>query len=440
MLIYVIPLVILIIVLLVFKKRQDAQAVDQAKTKTVKAKKPATASKVTPQKTKVVEPVTAKKTVTPLSDDTRKKIETLIQERNFFSAEANINQALNRDNSQHELYLLLLDIHILQKDEFAISQLINHIRSLELDDILTQAEAKQSEYAKAANAVQETIDFQSVQPQTVTAQDNAAAQSAFDSLVAPTPSNEQAFEQLQQELQPGKPAVAPEPVPDIQPLEFNFEPAIAAAKTLPVEDTSAPAANSLDFNFQDAAPVEDIKSTPEAASEPAPGLDFKLELEPAANVEPTVVTPSNEEIQPLDFSFSLDTPATEAEKTTEPQVEFDLSNLTTPVASEVPAETSGLDFKFDNPEPEKPVPAATVVNFEIPAPPAPVATDQGDPLVQSFPELSEVNEAELNLELAEQYIQLGAYAAAREVIAESENEYSPEQQQQAEQLLNRIAS
>ena len=437
MLIYVIPLVILIIVLLVFKKRQDAQAADQAKTKTVKAKKPATASKVTPQKTKVVEPATAKKTVTPLSDDTRKKIETLIQERNFFSAEANINQALNRDNSQHELYLLLLDIHILQKDEFAISQLINHIRSLELDDILTQAEAKQSEYAKAANAVQETIDFQSVQPQTVTAQDNAAAQSAFDSLVAPTPSNEQAFDQLQQELQPGTPAVAPKPVPDIQPLEFNFEPAIAAAKTLPVEDTPAPAANSLDFNFQDAAPVEDIKSTPEAASEPAPGLDFKLELEPAANVEPTVVTPSNEEIQPLDFSFSLDTPATEAEKTTEAQVEFDLSNLTTPVASEVPAETSGLDFKFDNPESEKPVPAATVINFETPAP---AVTDQGDPLVQSFPELSEVNEAELNLELAEQYIQLGAYAAAREVIAESENEYSPEQQQQAEQLLNRIAS
>ena len=150
-----------------------------------------------------------------------------------------------------------------------------------------------------------------------------------------------------------------------------------------------------------------------------------------------MVTPSNEEIQPLDFSFSLDTPATEAEKTTEAQVEFDLSNLTTPVASEVPAETSGLDFKFDNPESEKPVPAATVINFETPAP---AVTDQGDPLVQSFPELSEVNEAELNLELAEQYIQLGAYAAAREVIAESENEYSPEQQQQAEQLLNRIAS
>ena len=67
-----------------------------------------------------MEPVgVTKKSATPLSAETRKKIEGLIQERNFFAAEAQINQALNRDNSQHELYLLLLDIHILQKDDFA---------------------------------------------------------------------------------------------------------------------------------------------------------------------------------------------------------------------------------------------------------------------------------------------------------------------------------
>ncbi|WES02046.1 hypothetical protein PX690_21505 [Bacillus velezensis] len=57
MLIYVIPLVILIIVLNVFKKRQDAQESDKAKTKTVTAKKPGSASKAAPQRTKVVEPV-----------------------------------------------------------------------------------------------------------------------------------------------------------------------------------------------------------------------------------------------------------------------------------------------------------------------------------------------------------------------------------------------
>src|SRR5690554_5386012 len=173
MLIYVIPLVILIIVLIVVKKRQDAQESDKAKTKTVKAKKPGAASKSTSQRTKVVEPAgVVKKSATPLSAETRKKIEGLIQERNFFAAEAQINQALNRDNSQHELYLLLLDIHILQKDEFAISQLINHVRSLELEDILAQAEVKKREFENSSVAVQDTIDFPSAQPQTPPVQES----------------------------------------------------------------------------------------------------------------------------------------------------------------------------------------------------------------------------------------------------------------------------
>jgi FimV-like protein len=66
--------------------------------------------------------------------------------------------------------------------------------------------------------------------------------------------------------------------------------------------------------------------------------------------------------------------------------------------------------------------------------------DQSDPLVQSFPQLSEVNEIHLNLELAEQYIQLGAFEAAREILVEQETNYNSEQRQQAEQLLSRIAS
>lgn len=66
--------------------------------------------------------------------------------------------------------------------------------------------------------------------------------------------------------------------------------------------------------------------------------------------------------------------------------------------------------------------------------------DQSDPLVQSFPQLSEVNEIQLNLELAEQYIQLGAFEAARKILVEQEPNYSTEQRQQVEQLLSRIAS
>lgn len=438
MLIYVIPLVILIIVLIVFKKRQDAQESDKAKTKTVKAKKPGSASKAAPQRTKVVEPVgVTKKSATPLSAETRKKIEGLIQERNFFAAEAQINQALNRDNSQHELYLLLLDIHILQKDEFAISQLLNHIRSLHLDEILAQAEAKQREFEKSSSAAQDTIDFPSAQLKTSSAQEAASTSDAFADLVAPAPSNELAFEQLQQDFQSSKPAPIAEPVADIQPLEFNFEPKTTSVVTPKAEEAPVPAAPSIDFEFQSTS--TDIQTT--AVTETAPVLDFKLDLEQPAPVEtaPTV----SEEIKPLDFSFSLDTPVPAAEKTAVPATEFDLSSLTAaaPVTEPTPqTNLSSIDFKLDHLETTPEAPAATAMNFDLPATPAHTVIDQHDPLVQSFPELLDVNEAGLNLDLAQQYIQLGAYAAAREIIAEREAKYTPEQQQRAEQLLNQIAS
>ena len=247
MLIYVIPLVILIIVLIVFKKRQDAQESDKAKTKTVKAKKPGSASKAAPQRTKVVEPVgVTKKSATPLSAETRKKIEGLIQERNFFAAEAQINQALNRDNSQHEFYLLLLDIHILQQDDFAITQLINHIRVLKIDEILSQAEEKRSAYERE----------KSVKPDPVSKSVAFASNTSdFDELsLTSLPVDKKAglaFEQLQQESAP----VKEEPAP----LEFNFKPSAApastsATKTEPEQD------NSFDFNpkssFTQSVPTE----------------------------------------------------------------------------------------------------------------------------------------------------------------------------------------
>jgi len=172
-----------------------------------------------------------------------------------------------------------------------------------------------------------------------------------------------------------------------------------------------------------------------------PDLDLDLDLNLSTNNEQ--LPASNEEIKPLDFSFSLDTPVPAAEKTAVPATEFDLSSLTAAAPVAEPASQtnlSGMDFKLDHLETTPEAPAATAMNFDLPATPAQATIDQHDPLVQSFPELLDVNEASLNLDLAQQYIQLGAYTAAREVIAEREAEYTPEQQQRAEQLLNQIAS
>ena len=73
--------------------------------------------------------------------------------------------------------------------------------------------------------------------------------------------------------------------------------------------------------------------------------------------------------------------------------------------------------------------------------PAPQAPKTGnDPLAQSFPDLQQLDEAQLNLELAEQYIELGAYESARELLKNSQTLLNAEQQQHSEKLLNKIAS
>lgn len=436
MLLYVIPFILLLVIAFVLKKRDsNKQAEEASKAKTKKV----TSTKKSPQKTQIVEnSVVTKKKTTPLAADVRNKIEGLIRESNFFSAEAQINQALNKDNSQHELYLLLLDIHILQKDEFAISQLINHLRSLELDDFLEQALAKKAAHEKESASSRDTIDFRPESTVATTPNNEVATPkntADFDALmndaVAPAATaTDLSFDQLPQD----KLSPQAETVEEITPLDFS---------TL-----------SLDSTAEAATP---------AAEEVKP-LDFgHLNFNTTTTEETKVETAPVQDIQPLDFSFSLDTAATEQpaiEKTPhiEPVLEeksefnFDFSQTEAVVAPEAKIaqeETKpGLDLDFNlEPATTTETPAVEVapakaagVSFDISNVSAAAKADKNDPLVQSFPELVEVDEISLNLELAQQYIQLGAFESARELLAEQEAGYTTEQRQQADHLRNQIAS
>ena len=440
MLIYVIPFILLLVIAVVLKKRETGKQAEQ--TSTAKAKK-VSATKKTPQKTQIVsDPVVEKKKTTALADDVRNKIGTLISAHNFFAAEAQINQALNKDNSQHELYLLLLDIHILQKDEFAINQLINHLRSLELDDFLEQALAKKAAHDHKVASSRDTIDFKmesSAQP--AVEQKNTADFDALMSNNSAAPSvtaNAASFDQLHQETRPAQ----TDHVEEIKPLDFNT------------------------FSL-DQAPIETAKTeAPISTVEEIKPLDFSsLSLDPTPTItakpEPTPVV---EEIQPLDFSFSLDTPvaeqsaqpaeltiAIEAVVEEKPEFDFDFSHTETVAAVEaktVAEETKpSLDFNLEPVTPNEPLSVETApvkasgVSFDISNISSSASqADQNDPLVLSFPELIDVNEISLNLELAAQYIQLGAFESAHQLLIEHEAEYTTEQRQQADQLRNQIAS
>ena len=407
--IIIVLLVVVLVVAVVLKKRGDNQSNTASKKGASKTAKTAATKKVSRTTLAREEQKAAPQSTNPIPDRLRQKLEQQIQSGNYQTAEAQINQALKQDNTQHELYLFLLDLHLAQKDDFAADQLIKHVHGLKLEDIAKAAEAKHREYER--NRQPDSIEFSPSnfqQPHTPAAppvQNNTAD---FDALVQTAAT--QSFDDLQSEY-----STPAEQVPEVQPLDFNFS------------------------------------------------FEQKESAEPSPVAEPVE---TKEQQQPLEFSFNLEpsttSPAVEETKTIEskPELNFDLSilevgsNQTETKSEDIPA--PGLDFNFEPSENKLETPPAaekieftfdvteTVTQIEPktafiePAPQAPATGN--DPLAQSFPDLQQLDEAQLNLELAEQYIELGVYESARELLKNSQALLNAEQQQRSEKLLNKIAS
>ena len=393
--IIIVLLIVVLVVAIVLKKRSDNQTTATSKKgATAKSAKKAATTKTSRTTLAREEQESVPAAATAIPESLRQKIEQQIQSGNYQSAEAQINQILKQDNSQHELYLFLLDIHLAQKDDFAIDQLIKHIHALKLDDIAQAAEAKQREYEK--NKQPDAIEFSSSSShfqQTSTSDTLAKEQNNadFDALAASKTS--QSFDDLQSGyVAPAEEAKPVEPVPEVQPLDFNFsfekKETTEVAPKIEQHENKEPAPLEFSFNL-DAAPA-----TPPVVEEAKPELDFNF-----SNLE---VTEQKTEAAPtLDFSF---------EPTENKQVEV-TETVTESVVELEPVQTT---------------PQTTSVAIN-------------DPLVQSFPDLQKLDEAQLNLELAEQYIELGAYDSARELLKNSPS-FNAEQQQHSQSLLNKIAS
>ena len=413
--IIIVLLVVVLVVAVVLKKRGDNQGNTASKKGASKTAKTAATKKVSRTTLAREEQKAAPQSTNPIPDRLRQKLEQQIQSGNYQTAEAQINQALKQDNTQHELYLFLLDLHLAQKDDFAADQLIKHVHALKLEDILKAAEAKHREYER--NRQPDSIEFSPSnfqQPHTPAAPPVQNHTADFDALVQ-TPAK-QSFDDLQSEYStPVEQEKPVEQAPEVQPLDFNFS------------------------------------------------FEQKESAEPSPVAEPVE---TKEQQQPLEFSFNLEpsttSPAVEETKTVEskPELNFDLSSLevgsnqTETKSEDIPA--PGLDFNFEPSENKlETPPAAEKIEFTFdvtetvtqtepktafiePAPQAPATGN--DPLAQSFPDLQQLDEAQLNLELAEQYIELGVYESARELLKNSQALLNAEQQQRSEKLLNKIAS
>lgn len=415
---YVIPFIILLVVAVILKKRENSQKQEATSPKTInkKTNKKANSksSKNSREKSKVnvveenLPPITQN---SPVPEAVRQKIKQLIQEKQYSAAEAQVNQALKKDNTQHELYLLLLEVHIAQKDEFAITQLISHIRSLALHEIVTQAETRQKEYESSRQP--DAIDFP--QAQTHEEPKNTPDTTAqFDQLT--TSSSEASFDDLQKDYTP----VKQEPAVEVEPLEFNFS---FEQKTTEVDS---------------AKPEDKISTETASKTNDLNTLEFSFDLESIPNKAEKSLEPSSE----------LTVETLKVDTTSTPDIDFDFSNFSIEKDSDSqsnnsqeivleeniqtqPLSVETLEFSLNPIESEDNQPNLNESELSL---------ENNDPLVQAFPELKQLDENELDLQLAEQYIKLGAYPAAHALLASNEQKFNTEQQQRAKNLLNRIAS
>ncbi|MEQ1079321.1 hypothetical protein [Acinetobacter seifertii] len=428
---YVIPFIILLVVAVVLKKRENGQKQETTSPKSISKKSGKKASgkssKSSREKSKanVVEEVApALPQSSPVPETVRQNILQLIQEKQFSAAEAQVNQALKKDNTQHELYLLLLEVHIAQKDEFAIQQLISHIRSLALNEIAIKAEARQKEYESSRQP--DAIDFPQAkaheEPQAIS---DTTAQ--FDQLT--TSSSETSFDDLQKDYAP----VKQEPAVEVEPLEFNF----SFEKTATTENTSQPVDEPEVSTSQQVSEVPSSQETNELAD-----LEFSFDLAPLHETENKtqaveVKADQDSSINALDFNLDLN-PSSSETKSVEQVPSLDEIKLVEQAPLEA-ASIAPLEFSLDEPAlvtaPEHETQnSIDVVNEAV------TQAQIEDPLLEAFPELKQVNENELDLKLAEQYIKFGANQAARNLLQADEQKFNTEQQQHAKNLLNRIAS
>lgn len=502
MLYVLIPCLLMLVVAIILKKKEAAQSSDQADVKADKnkknsnkktSKKTATratrSSTVTAPETVVAAAVTTKK----IDKNLKQEIEQLIRSENYFAAEAKINQALNQDPSQHELYLYLLDVHLGQKDDFAMQQLIKYVRSLGLDTLADQAAQKSANAALLSHSSEAQAPTQT-SSQRVNAQADSSA--AFDALIDPSttlsaanpttahttklaadshqalefslapqqatvptdavPSTEHnvvAFENsVQMETTPSsKSKVTPDSVKtEHQPLEFTLSTMSApqldsqAHLTVDVQPTENPAISEVAPSLAAAALVSDIRQHQ--------SLEFNLQAEETQHTLPPDAK--------LEFHFNSTeqgspepSSATFAEKN-DFKLNFDLALPTdtaptigtahTPMEHAALAPVEALTFDLQTPLNLSPneltfeptLTAAPALAAQSPA----TAEHAHDPLAQAFPALLTVNEIQLNLDLATRYIELGAYHAAEQILNQNQADYSDQQRQYSEKLRNQIAS
>ncbi|GAA5017494.1 hypothetical protein GCM10023206_30300 [Acinetobacter puyangensis] len=403
----IVILVIAIAVLLVIRAKQGQDKTPAKKTTSSSNRKVTK----TPSKTTVSTKATNTSTHSEVPakahldlDNLLAKLDLLIADRQYAKAEGLINLSLNQDSNIPELYFKLLKLYQLQDDNFAIKQLFDTVQKLNLNEIyqqlfseheVFQQDQKTSIHHSTPLSKSQSLEpLEFVNPKTTTILATAPAPTTEEPLqekTSHTPQNNTIeFDSLS--------ITSPAPNKATTAKESSVEQGLDFHHTITVP-TEKPSESASEFQLEQPTPPKAHQDTLNQES-----LTFTLEEQ----------SPAQAVHNPLpEFEFKLDTPLQHIDTASEKILLEDIAtNTVPPVQIEISLEPEQHRVVYADPE---------------------------DPIIQAFPDLTEVNPVDLDIDLAEQYIRLGEYHAAKLILGEQSTNLSDQQNVKIEQLLQKIA-
>lgn len=366
--------------------------------------------------TEVPVPVARPAATQPVATDVLQEVQSYIERDRYTQAVGLLKDAIGKNPERVDLQVKLLEVYALQNDIDGFEQQFSIVTAFNQPETSQHAEKMrmllQPKPAEDFTPVDDlSFNFESSKP--ASAENNVIE---FDAQSAPAMPNEvevpaSAADQSLAELEAEfgfaqEPAVKSEPAAttfDLNLDEFDSKPQVQP-KAKPVDFEPAPAKAvpedapiDLEFDLNDSFVLEEVK-----IPEPAP-TSFNLELNQPKESAKAPIAPQvnleNLEVTDTNWADGFD------------DQDFNIGTSTTPASaasvSVTPADTSGSPEDF---------------------------------LAKEFPFLVNLDVQQTNLELAESYINLGERASARELLGEVMNQGNPQQQAQAQHLMQKLAS
>ena len=383
---YVIPFVILLIVAIIFIIRQRHQN---------------DSSPFYAKNNKNNEIKTAENDLSPaqvpaaIDPNIHERIDHLIDIGHLSAAEALINQTLNRDPSRHDLYLYLFDLHLRQNDELGIKQLIQNLQQLQLHDVLNQIEDKYRNTREQKEKYAKVIQQKQQNTQDIPVTTSPVVTPAVKSETTPASSAP-----VQKQI-----------IEEHQSLEFTPKPISPVNK--PTKSNTVPH-QDISFVLEMADHITVAPKKHEAVAE----VKVETETKKLTSVAPQALAVDHTESNLVQAKIALqpDVDKQQAVHTAVPMPTLTLKDTPIALKKEIPPVAQNIQSQPSQ------------------------ANIDHDPLIKAFPELASLDEVQLDLELAEQYIELGAYASAQILLNKNEAQFSVQQLELSKKLLNRMAS